>query len=120
MVALSLSIFTLLAFHFPVFKYAADNIEGGFNGVLIIGGAAIIMVALNFLIYYLFLYIGRFVGKLLLSASFICNAIMLYFVITYETLVTDAMMGNVFNTRFSEASGFFSLAAVLYVLFLGI
>ena len=120
MVALSLSIFTLLAFHFPVFKYAADNIEGGFNAVLIIGGAAIIMVALNFLIYYLFLYIGRFVGKLLLSASFICNAIMLYFVITYETLVTDAMMGNVFNTRFSEASGFFSLAAVLYVLFLGI
>jgi lipid A ethanolaminephosphotransferase len=30
------------------------------------------------------------------------------------------MMGNVFNTQFSEASGFFSLAAVLYVLFLGV
>lgn len=29
-------------------------------------------------------------------------------------------MGNVFNTQFSEASGFFSLAAVLYVLFLGV
>ena len=119
-VALLLSVFTLLAFHFPVFKYAADNIEGGLNGALIIGGAAIIMVALNFLIYYLFLYIGRIVGKILLSASFICNAIMLYFVITYETLVTDSMMGNVFNTRFSEASGFFSLAAVFYVLFLGV
>ena len=119
-VALLLSVFTLLAFHFPVFKYAADNIEGGLNGALIIGGAAIIMVALNFLIYYLFLYIGRIVGKILLSASFICNAIMLYFVITYETLVTDSMMGNVFNTRFSEASGFFSMAAVFYVLFLGV
>lgn len=119
-VALFLSVFTLLAFHFPVFKYAADNIEGGLNSVLILGGAAIIMVALNFLIYYLFLYIGRIVGKILLSASFICNAIMLYFVITYETLVTDSMMGNVFNTRFSEASGFFSLVAVLYVLFLGV
>jgi len=119
-VALLLSVFTLLAFHFPVFKYAADNIEGGLNSVLIIGGAAIIMVALNFLIYYLFLYIGRVVGKILLSASFICNAIMLYFVITYETLVTDSMMGNVFNTRFSEASGFFSLAAVFYVLFFGV
>lgn len=29
-------------------------------------------------------------------------------------------MGNVFNTRYSEASGFFSVTAVMYILFLGI
>lgn len=119
-VSLLLSVFTLLAFHFPVFKYAASNLDGGFNEQLIIGGAAVIMLALNFFIYYVLLYLGRFVGKLLLAVSFICNAIMLYFVITYETLVTDSMMGNVFNTRFSEASGFFSMSAVFYILFLGV
>ena len=119
-VSLALSAFTLIAFHFPVFRYAAEHQDGGFNGLLILGGAALIMLALNFLVYYLILYLGRIVGKVLLSASFICNAIMLYFVVTYETLVTDSMMGNVYNTRFSEASGFFSLAAVLYILFLGI
>ena len=30
------------------------------------------------------------------------------------------MMGNVFNTQFSEASGFFSIGFVVYVMFLGI
>ena len=119
-VSMALSAFTLIAFHFPVFRYAAEHQDGGFNGMLILGGAALIMLALNFLVYYLILYLGRIVGKVLLSASFICNAIMLYFVVTYETLVTDSMMGNVYNTRFSEASGFFSVAAVLYILFLGI
>lgn len=119
-VSLLMSAFTLLAFHFPVFKYAASNLDGGFNELLIIGGAALIMLALNFFIYCVILYLGRFIGKLLLAVSFICNAIMLYFVITYETLVTDSMMGNVFNTRFSEASGFFSASAMFYVLFLGV
>lgn len=118
--SLLLSAFTLLAFHFPVFRYAAEHMDGGLNGLLILGGAALIMLALNFMVYYMLLYIGRFVGKLLLSALFLCNAIMLYFVVTYETLVTDSMMGNVYNTRFSEASGFFSLAAVLYVMLLGV
>ena len=119
-VSLTLSFFTLIAFHFPVFKYAAENMEGGLNCVLIIGGAAIIMVALNFFIYYTVLYLGRIVGKVILALSFICDAVMLYFVVTYETLVTDEVMGNVFNTRFSEAEGFFSFSGVLYVLLLGV
>ena len=38
-VSLAFSIFTLLAYHFPVFNYAANNVEGGLNGVLIMGGA---------------------------------------------------------------------------------
>ena len=50
-VSLTLAFFTMLAFHFPVFKYAAENMEGGINSVLVIGGAATIMVALNFFIY---------------------------------------------------------------------
>ena len=44
----------------------------------------------------------------------------MYFINTYEVVIDDAMMGNVFNTRFSEASGFFSSGAVIYLLFLGI
>ncbi|MBR4402602.1 MAG: phosphoethanolamine--lipid A transferase EptA [Flavobacteriales bacterium] len=119
-VSLTLAFFTMLAFHFPVFKYAAENMEGGINSVLVIGGAATIMVALNFFIYYTVLYLGRIVGKVILALSFICDAVMLYFVVTYETLVTDEVMGNVFNTRFSEAEGFFSFSAVMYVLFLGV
>lgn len=119
-VASVLSFFTLVAFHGPFFRLVLDNIEGGFNGVLITGGLVVMMFALNYFFYYLVLFLGRFIGKCLLAFTFIGNAISLYFINTYQVLITDKMMGNVFNTRYSEASGFFSWAVLLYILFLGV
>lgn len=115
-----LSVFTMVAFHIPFYRLVLNNIEGGFNGVLITGGLGIIMLTLNFFIYYLLLFAGRLVGKVILAITFIGNAITLYFINTYEVLVTDQMMGNVFNTQLSEASGFFSFAFILYILLLGV
>lgn len=119
-VSLALSVFTLLAYHYPVFNYAIDNVENGLNRIIIIGGAAIIMLALNYLVYYTLFFIGRWGSKILLSLMFVGNSIALYFINTYEVLITDKMMGNVFNTRYSEASGFFSSSAIFYIIFLGI
>lgn len=115
-----LSVFTLIAYHAPFFRLVLENTEGGLNGTLILAGLAVLMLALNFFFYYLVLYAGRFVGKCILAFMFIADAISLYFINSYEVLITDKMMGNVYNTQFSEASGFFSLSAVLYVLFLGV
>ena len=119
-VCIALSVFTMVAFHIPFFRLVLNNIEGGFNGILITGGLGIIMLVLNFFIYYLLLFAGRIVGKVILAMTFIGNAVTLYFINTYEVLVTDQMMGNVFNTQFSEASGFFSFAFILYILLLGV
>lgn len=115
-----LSLYTLLAYHYPLFKVIVENLEGGFNSVIITVGFAVLMLATNFLIYNLLLYLTRTVGKWIIAFTLIGDAIMLYFVNTYDVLVTDSMMGNVFNTRYSEASGYFSLSAVMYVVFLGI
>ena len=115
-----MSIFTLAAYHIPFFRLVLKNIEGGFNGVMITGGLALIMLALNYFFYYLVMRPGKTAGKCILAFMFIGDAISLYFVNTYEVLITDKMMGNVFNTQFSEASGFFSFSFVLYVLMLGI
>ena len=89
-----LSLFTLVAFHWPFFRLVLGNIEGGFNGVLITGGLGVLMFALNFLVYYLVLFLGRFVGKCILAFTFIGNAISLYFINTYQVLITDKMMGT--------------------------
>lgn len=118
--SLALSIYTTLAFHIPAFKAVLDNIEGGWNGALIFTSVAVLMLAANYLFYYLLLWTGRTIGKAIIAFSFIADAISLYFINTYEVLITDMMMGNVFNTRFSEASGFFSLSAILYILLLGV
>lgn len=115
-----LSIFTLVAFHWPFFRLVTDNVKGDLNGVFITVSLIVLMLALNFFFYTLVLYLGRIVGKCLLALLFIGNAVCLYFINTYQVLVTDKMMGNVFNTQFSEASGFFSGQALLYVLFLGV
>lgn len=72
-VASVLSFFTLVAFHRPFFRLVLDNIEGGFNGVLITGGLVVMMFALNYFFYYLVLFLGRFIGKCLLAFTFIGN-----------------------------------------------
>ncbi len=115
-----LSIFTLLAFHLPFFHYVVDNVEGGFNSFFIVASLIILMLALNFFAYYLFLFLGRIVGKCILAFTFIADSVSLYFINTYDTFLTHKMMGNVFNTRYSEASGFFSWSLIWYVLFLGV
>ncbi len=118
--ALILSLYTLVAYHLPLFRYVTESVEQGLNGAVITLSFALLMVVANFMVYSLLLYALRIVGKILLSVLFLGNAICLYFINTYEVLITDMMMGNVFNTRFSEASGFFSLSAVAYLLLLGV
>ena len=115
-----LSIYTLLAYHYPLFSVIIENLEGGFNSVIITAGFAVLMLAANFFFYNLILYLTRSVGKWVVAFTLVGDAIMLYFVNTYDVLVTDSMMGNVFNTKYSEASGFFSVAAIFYVLLLGV
>lgn len=115
-----LSLYTVIVFNIPTFGVVIDNIGFNWNGVLLFFSVAILMFVLNWFIYCLLLWLGRAVGKGIISFTFICNSIALYFINVYNAWITDSMMGNVFNTRYSEASGFFSATAVMYVLFLGI
>ena len=116
--SLVLALFTLIAFHVPFFRTLLRNVDGGANGVILAVSAAVLLLALDFLLYYVLVYLLRFVGKCVVAFTLFGDAVMLYFVNTYDVLVTDEMMGNVIHTQYSEASGFFSLAFVLYVLFL--
>ena len=115
-----LSVFTLLAFHIPFFRHVFANVEPGFNAFLIVSGLAVLMLAANYFLYYLLMYPGRVIGRALVAFTLVGDAISLYFINTYDVYIDDTMMGNVFNTQFSEASGFFSLAAVLDLLLLGV
>lgn len=115
-----LSAFTLVAYHIPFFRYVVSNLESGLNAVLIVSGLVVLMLAANYFFYYLLLYAGRIAGRCIVAATLICDAVSLYFINTYDVFLDITMMGNVFNTQYSEASGFFSFSAVLYVVFLGI
>ena len=118
--SLLFSAYTMVAFHVPFFKDVAANISPNFNGILIFVSMMIIMLALNFVISYILLYCFRTVGKCILAFLTVGNSICLYFVNTYNVLIDRDMMGNVFNTQFSEASSFWSWGAVGYIVLLGI
>ena len=116
--SLVLALFTLVAFHGPFFRRVLQNVEGGWNGAVIFGTALLLLLVLDFLLYYTLAWFGRGFGKAIIAFTLFGDAVMLYFVKTYDVLVTDEMMGNVLRTQYSEASGFFSFSAVLYVLLL--
>ena len=118
--SLVLSLYTVPAFHFPFFRYLFQHVEGGANGVILGLTALALLIAVNFLFYYLLVFLGRTLGKCILAFTLFGDAVMLYFVNTYKVFITDEMMGNAINTQYSEASGFFSPAFVLYVLLLGV
>ena len=115
-----LSFVNLVLFHANFYSYVLNNIEQGFNGIVIVVSLVLIMLLANFFAFTLLLYLGGLIGKIILSAFFMCNAMSLYFINTYNVMLDDAMMGNFWNTQYSEASGFFSWAMLLYVLFLGV
>ena len=77
---LVLSVYTVAAFHVPFFRQLAENLEGGFNAVLITVGALLILLALDFLLYYLLVFLGRTVGKCIVAFTLFGDAVMLYFV----------------------------------------
>ena len=116
--SLVLAVFTLVAFHVPFFRHLSANVEAGTNGIVIAVTAALLLLVLDFLLYYVLAWLLRFVGKCIVAFTLFGDAVMLYFVNNYDVLVTDEMMGNVFRTQYSEASGFFSFSFILYILLL--
>lgn len=120
LVAAIMSIYTLVAFHVPLFSAVVAATEGGWHMALILCSFIILLLVANFMIYGIMLYAMRMVGRVLISLFMLGNAIALYFINSYEVLLTREMMGNLFNTQYSEASSYFSIGAVLYTLLLGV
>jgi len=115
-----LSVANLLLFHFPFYSYILENVNADFNGIVILACMVAIMLTANFFAFYLFLYLFRIVGKVLIAISFILNSVTLYFINTYDVIIDDSMMGNVFNTNYTEATSYASWAAIGYIIFMGI
>ena len=119
--SLLLSCLNFLFFHFPFFKFIFNNVDcKGFNGISIIICFVILMLVANSFVFFLMLFLFRFVGKIILALLFIASSIAVYFVITYGGIIDAEMMGNVVNTNYAEASGFFSIKLLLYIILLGV
>ena len=115
-----LSIYTMVVFNIPAFALVANEVECNWNGALIFLSVALLMLVLNYLFSYLLLWLCRGVGKAIIALSFVLNAVCLYSIHTFKAYITEPTIANVFNTNTAEASGFFSLSVVIYVLLLAV
>ena len=115
------SITTLLLYNLPFFRYVADNTNATFGGkVFLLASLVVMMLALNFMMTYLVMFCMRTVGRILLAILAVINATAVYFIYTYSVMIDATTIENVFNTRYSEASGFFSWGLWLAIFFLGV
>lgn len=119
--ALLMSLLNLIFFHLPFYRFVVNNLDyKSVNGIIMIISLVILMLVANAFVFYLLLFLSRFVGKFLLVVFFIVNAIAVYFINTYNVIIDESMVGNVLNTNVEEAGSFFSFKLVLYILLLGV
>jgi lipid A ethanolaminephosphotransferase len=118
---LLMSLLNFLFFHLPFFNFVFLNLDyKSCNGITIIISLVILMLVLNALVFYLIFFLSRFVGKFLLVLFFLINAIAVYFITTYSVIIDESMIGNVLNTKYEEASSFFSIKLIAYIILFGI
>jgi len=116
-----LSVLNVLLYNIPFLQFIVNHAEmEGITRIILIISFIALLFTINFLAFYLILFLLRPIGKALIAVFSILSAICVYFIITYHTMMDESMLGNVFNTRYSEASNFFTWGLVLWVIFLGI
>ena len=115
------SIWTLLVYNIPFLNYVSDNTNENVGGrIFLLASVVVIMLVLNFMMTYLVMFLMRFVGRILLVILSIINATAVYFIFTYSVIINATTIENVFNTRYSEASGFFSWPLWLFIITFGL
>ncbi|MCB1583723.1 MAG: phosphoethanolamine--lipid A transferase EptA [Marinicella sp.] len=114
-------LFNLVVFNFPVLAYivnqSSDFWPVGFKLLLLISA---LLFSLTFILFALLAIIHRMILKISIILIFIANSIALYFMSTYQVILDKSMMGNIINTRMSEAGELFTVSLLFYVIVLGV
>jgi len=118
--ALLLSFINLVLYQYPFYKFICSNFDvESLNGIVFLVSLTVSAIFLNALVFYIGLYLLRFVGKWLLVLFFNISAIAVYFINTYGVIIDRTMIGNVLNTNYEESSSFLSFGLFVYIILLG-
>ena len=107
-------------YNIPFFDFVVANSNDDAGGRLLLASLVAVMLALNFMMAYLTVFVMRTCGRILLAILALINATAVYFIHTYSVIIDATAIENVFNTRYSEASGFFNWSLWLFIFALGV
>lgn len=115
------SVLTLVLYNIPFLRFVFDHAQmGAVERAMITGTMVVLLLTLNFFAYYLVTRLLRMAGRALVALWLFLSGVCTYFIVTYHTMMDDSMLGNVFNTRYSEASGFMNSRLFIAVALLGL
>ena len=107
-------------YHKPLYSFAVANLDySSLGGILTLATLFFLVTFVTTLIFSLLSLVSLRLIKPLCILGALCNALALYFVETFGVVLDKSMMGNVFNTNFTEASSFFHPELLVYLLVLG-
>lgn len=118
--SLVLGIYTVAAYHLPFFRHVLEYLGEGDSKVAVVAFLALMLTAMNFVLYYLLVYFGRTVGKFLIAITLLFNAAAVYLVVSFNQMASIEMMGSVFHSNYNEVSGFFSFPLFFNTFLLGV
>jgi lipid A ethanolaminephosphotransferase len=79
--ALLMSGLNFIFFHLPFYRFVIKNVEyTSFSGIINILLLALLMLVVNAFVFYILLYLLRFVGRSLIVLFFILNAVAVYLI----------------------------------------
>lgn len=114
---LFLTLINQCLYHAPLMDYALNNLDvTGFHGLVSITTLNIIVFVFTFLVFALLSLVSVYLLRVVFSVFAVINAVALYFMVQYEVVLDQTMMGNIFNTQFSESSEFFHYKLFIYLL----
>lgn len=118
---LILSALQVVFFHFPLLAFIRANLAlDSFGAGVLFVSLVLFLFALTAFMPFLLSLISLKITKIWFALTSLTNALAVYFVATYGVFLDKTMMGNLFNTRYSESSEFLSLKMVLWIVALGI
>ena len=69
------SVWTLLLYNLPIFKYVAENSNESLGGqIFLITSLVVLMLVVNFMMTYLAVFLMKIVGRILLAILSVINA----------------------------------------------
>ena len=118
---LILSALQVVFFHFPLLVFIRANLAvDSFSAGVLFVSLVLFLFALTAFMPFLLSLISLKITKIWFALTSLTNALAVYFVANYGAFLDKTMMGNLFNTRYSEAGEFLSLKMVLWIVALGI
>jgi lipid A ethanolaminephosphotransferase len=114
------SIANSILYQWPLYSRAVSSIEvfdvGGFFSIATL---FVLQLTISLTVLLVFSLVSQRLTKALCILLFFGNSIAVYFITSYGVILDSTMMGNIYNTKFSETFEFVNPKLMLYAFFWG-